>query len=345
MFSTSLSIRHLQSGGIITNYFCTAQCRHCLYCCSPQWPKEYIDAATAYENFRAVRKLGCTSVHLGGGEPFLRPSELLAVLEASKEAGVTVDYVETNASWFVDETEGLELLRQCRSAGLTTVLVSISPFHNETIPFSKTRKLLEALSVARLRAFPWVEDFCRDLETLGADRPHRLEETARVFGHDYLRRIPRRYWIHFGGRAVVFFGNVFGKKPASSILEANPWPCTELGDVTHFHLDLYGRYIPGLCTGLGIFREDLGGSLPKGRYRLIERLYSKGIRGLYDLAVTDHGYVPSRSFLNKCDLCLDIRRHLIETSPGRYVELHPATFYQEWAGTVANDGPLSTEGI
>ncbi len=37
-----LHISSLYSGGLITNYYCTSQCRHCLYGCSPKWPKEYI---------------------------------------------------------------------------------------------------------------------------------------------------------------------------------------------------------------------------------------------------------------------------------------------------------------
>lgn len=37
------SIDRLQSGGVITNYTCTSRCAHCLYGCSPGWPKEYMD--------------------------------------------------------------------------------------------------------------------------------------------------------------------------------------------------------------------------------------------------------------------------------------------------------------
>ncbi|MBW2707116.1 MAG: hypothetical protein JRD84_12515, partial [Deltaproteobacteria bacterium] len=59
-----INIRRLMSGGIITNYFCTSRCGHCLYNCSPQWEKEYITPETAEKTLQAVRSLGCRSVHI-----------------------------------------------------------------------------------------------------------------------------------------------------------------------------------------------------------------------------------------------------------------------------------------
>jgi len=37
------TIKKIRSGGLITNYFCTSSCKHCLYKCSPHWEKRYID--------------------------------------------------------------------------------------------------------------------------------------------------------------------------------------------------------------------------------------------------------------------------------------------------------------
>jgi hypothetical protein len=46
----TFQVRHLSSGGLITNYYCTSRCAHYLYCCSPQWEKRYIDETTARRN-------------------------------------------------------------------------------------------------------------------------------------------------------------------------------------------------------------------------------------------------------------------------------------------------------
>jgi len=93
-----LSITRLTSGGIITNYFCSSVCRHCLYRSSPGWQKDYITFETAYKNFQTIRSLGCGSIHIGGGEPLLRPDCVDYVLEAANNAGVRVEYIETNSS-------------------------------------------------------------------------------------------------------------------------------------------------------------------------------------------------------------------------------------------------------
>jgi len=99
---TQFEIKRLASGGIITNYFCTSRCRHCLYNCSPLRGKGYLDPETGEEILRHVRRLGCASVHIGGGEPLLKPDKLEKILAISADAGVAVEYVETNASWFKD---------------------------------------------------------------------------------------------------------------------------------------------------------------------------------------------------------------------------------------------------
>jgi molybdenum cofactor biosynthesis enzyme MoaA len=91
------------------NYACPSACRHPLYHCEPHREKSYISAETAGQNFRAVRSLGCSVVHIGGSEPLLRPEELGAALGAACRAGVSIDYVETNASWFRG-TESAEAL-------------------------------------------------------------------------------------------------------------------------------------------------------------------------------------------------------------------------------------------
>ena len=93
------NIKKLRSGGLITNYFCTSSCKHCLYNCSPQWEKRYIDSKTAEKSLMKIRPLGCRSVHIGGGEPLLRPDKLGTVLEVASKIGVSVEYIETNSSF------------------------------------------------------------------------------------------------------------------------------------------------------------------------------------------------------------------------------------------------------
>ena len=338
----SLTIKHLQSGGIITNYFCTSRCRHCLYNCGPHWPKDYLAPELAEVLFRRVRDLGCQSVHIGGGEPFLRPQQLVGVLGQARRAGVHIDYVETNSSWYRDLSSAKALLQELRSQGLQTLLVSISPFHNEYIPFVRIKGVIEACRQTHMNVFPWIADFYSDLEGLAPDRPHALDAYVHCFGKDYLNTILDRYWIHMGGRALKTFRSVLPVKTAEQIIGLAQSGCArELSDTSHFHFDLYANYIPGLCSGLAIAQEDLGRGLDEQRYPLITTLARQGIKGLYGLAHNNYGFKPERSdYINKCDLCTDIRTFLIHHTPGTFKELQPSAFY----GKHASSGKATSSG-
>ena len=79
--------------------------------------------------------MGCHSVHIGGGDPLLRPDSLAEIIGVAENVGVSIEYVETNSSWFKEMEFAVDVLSRLRGKGLKTLLVSISPFHNEHIPF------------------------------------------------------------------------------------------------------------------------------------------------------------------------------------------------------------------
>lgn len=325
----SLSIKSLASGGVITNYNCVSRCGHCLYNCSPDRGKDYLDPETAGEIFQRIQELGCRSVHIGGGEPMLYPDKLLEVAAAARKTGMGIDYVETNSAWFVDGDRAEALVSGLLDAGVGTLLVSISPFHNAYIPYSKVIGVINACRRVGMAVFPWVNAFVLDLTRLDVNRTHDMQEFEAAFGTDYLQRIPDRYWIHLGGRALETFAAAYPKHPAEQVLEQSPQSCARaLSDTSHFHIDLHGHYIPGLCAGLAIDVDDLGSNLPEGKYRLFEQLAATGIRGLFELAAETHGYRPGRDgYLNHCDLCTEIRKFLWRKDGDNFAELAPGGFY------------------
>lgn len=326
--SSSLTIRHLKAGGIITNYHCTSSCGHCLYNCGPGRDKDVMDEATARAVAGTIRELGCESVHVGGGEPFLDIPALRTVLQVCRQEGLEVEYVETNSSWYRDTQSATETLEDLKAHGLRALLVSMSPFHNEHIPFARVKGVLEACRRTAVGIFPWIGGFYHEINAFNDRRPHALKEYAAVYGKDYVKRIPSRYWIHLGGRALKTFRSVFELHTLPSILSRCPGGCVELLDVSHFHLDLYDNYIPGLCSGLAIRRQDLGSPLSPERYPFLTVLHNSGVRGLHDLATAEHGYKPARSYLSTCDLCTDIRRFLVKERRIDSPELQPVSFYE-----------------
>lgn len=318
-----LNITHLHSGGIITNYFCTSKCRHCLYGCSPSWPKKYIDRRGAREIFSALPELGCLSVHIGGGEPFLNIEGLLAAVEAAANTGIHIEYIETNASWFKSEQQALPILEDLIDRGVSALLISISPFHNEHIPFKKTKGLIAACGKAGMNVFPWVQTYIPYLDRYDDEKCHSIDDKEDP--SFFLRQVPSKYWMHFGGRAIYTYSSIIKGKSCKKIA-GKSGPCRELADTGHFHIDFDGNYIPGLCSGLSIDYRDLGAPLSDEKYPLINMLYEEGVGALLERASKEHNFVPEDTYISKCHLCLDIRTHLSGLSIFSN-ELQPSEYY------------------
>ena len=115
----------------MANYKCTAACRHCLYACSPERSGGYISKAAAEEISGLLREGGCRSVHIGGGEPFLDFDGLITLVQIVTNAGIAVEYVETNAFWATDEHLIEQHLQALLRAGAHTLCISLDPFHAE----------------------------------------------------------------------------------------------------------------------------------------------------------------------------------------------------------------------
>jgi hypothetical protein len=322
----TLTIRRLISGGLITNYYCSSACRHCLYACSPKWEKKYIEEEKTAQVFAKILELGCDSIHIGGGEPLLNVPALEAVIHKANELGMGIEYIETNSSWYRDERSCIDILSRLRRQGIHTLLVSISPFHNEYIPYNKVKGVMAACGKANVSVFPWVREFCADLAALDDTRPHSLEEYCDQFGEDYMRTLPSRYWLNLRGRALVTYKDFHMEIPLEELLEKS-CGCSELDGTSHFHIDLFGNYIPGLCSGLAVQVEDLGTPLEPQKYPLLTALYNKGITGLWEYAVKHHGYLPAAGYISKCHLCLDIRSYLVKEKQMDSIELQPIDYY------------------
>lgn len=324
----SLIISSLLSGGLITNYYCTSSCAHCLYRCSPLWPKKFIDVTTAREQLTIIKNLGCQSIHIGGGEPFLNPDALISVLDEAAKAKIAIQYVETNSSWFQRLDNACELLQEISKRGVRALLVSISPFHNEYIPFYKVKGVIDSCKKTGIAVNAWTWDFFEEIDSLDDKETHSLTEFSNRFGEDYISRIPCRYWISPGGRALDTFSKVSSRITVPALLSRFKEGCSELASVSHFHVDLFGNYIPGLCAGLSIKSEDLGKTLDSDKYPLLTLLFNQGVKGLFRMAMEEYGFEPRKAlYFNKCELCFEIRKYLVCSANLKSAELCPHEHY------------------
>ncbi len=319
--------------GLILSYRCQAECAHCLYNCGPGWhawmaPEE---VALVLENAKSAWGSGF-QLHLTGGEPFLNFPLLLHATEEAARLAIPV-YVETSAGWVRNLTMAEERFRRLRGAGMGAVLVSVSPFHQESIPLQRT---LDGISAARAafgpeRVIVYQQDWLPELARHGLADPVPLSEYQAEYG---TRRAGLRLWMGFGlisgGRAGYRLGEWLPKRPADSF--AGERCREELAYAQHSHLDLCGNVIPAFCGGIslgdwhdlpGLVRDVRHGRVP----RLAAILMEEGPYGLYRLAAAEAGYRPAEAgFAGKCHLCVDVRRHLLSAGQFKH-DLTPAQFY------------------
>lgn len=324
----NLNINKLNSGGLITTYFCTSSCAHCLYRSGPSWPREYLSSETAEEIFVCLRNLNCSSIHIGGGEPLFSPGLIIPVLDCARKNGIFIEYIETNSSWFKDPQSSVEIILMLKEHGATSLLISLSPFHNEFIPFYKVKGAIDICKQEGVSVLLWKENFYNEIDFFEDRKTHSLEEYCQVYGDDYLDTIPDRYRVSHGGRALETFGKLRQGLTVHSIIRQTMQGCPDLAAVDHFHFDCYGNYIPGLCAGLSIQIENLGSLIDIHKYPIINCLHSKGIGGLLWYAMEEYGFEASKPFYSsKCELCNEIRKFLVTKAKICSPELQPTLYY------------------
>jgi len=235
-------------------------------------------------------KGGHRSVHIGGGEPFLNFNGLLTLLKKMADAGIAVDFIETNACWATDEKTITEYLSVLTKLGVDTFCISADHFHAAYIP---------------------------------QDYPLRLAEICEKVGFGYFIWRTNESSIRTGGRALQIELERNKPKPFEQMLSAEP--CTGLMSKNHFHVDMYNRFIPPGCTGLVLPMQEVVHGIAWGKYPVYEALLNGGVAALFEFAASQ-GFVPESAYTSKCALCFFIRKFLSEQ--GKFTELD-AEFYVE----------------
>lgn len=316
----------LYGGGLVLGYACPSRCRHCLYGCGPHRRdgKPTPEALDALLDLLAARAPHA-GYHIGGGEPFLDLALLERAIDGLVQRGLLLQYVETNAAWVESREHAVERLTSLIGVGLECVLVSLSPFHAEHLPFERTRWLIEAAEqVLRRGAFVWIPEFAADVGAWPADRKLPLERLLAERGDRYAVGLADRYGLVPAGRAGRFLARHGRRLPWHELLRAAPCR-SRLVDTSHFHVDGDAQYVPGLCAGLVLPLAELPGPIDLAPYPVLATLLEPdGLARLTDRARAA-GFEPAETYSAPCDLCTHVRWFLFEHE--RTPELGPAGFY------------------
>jgi len=327
------------SCGIFLSYKCNSKCRHCMYACSPNWSGDWISEGDLKRILSQLSDAiipapgGESSVgvnyglHFTGGEPFLNYQLLLRAVEIADEYGIPSTFVETNSFWCVNREASEEKLRRLKEAGLRGILISVNPFLVEYVPFERIDLAVElGMKIFEENTMIYQIQFYNQFKRIGLRGTMSFENYLETLGMEGLR------WVELipMGRACYQLRNLFQKYPAKYFLDEN---CrSSLLRNWHAHIDNYGNYITGYCGGISLgdarkLNELLENGIDLDERPILKMLIQGCLGDFYEFAVREFNYVErSDGYVSKCDLCLDIRRH-IALQTDEFPELAPREFY------------------
>ena len=324
------------SGGLILSYICPIECKHCMYACSPKWPKDWAslnfikkildffknDILPAPEG---SNRIGINyGLHFTGGEPFLNYKLLLDSIKIAKKLDIPSVFVETNCFWCKNDEITFEKFDTLKSEGLDGILISVNPFILEKIPFEYTQRAIKiAKNIFNNNLLVYQDIYYRIFKKLNISGTIPFNNYLNIAYNSllYAELIPM-------GRLVYKLDFLYKKYPHTYFFKET---ClNELKRSWHVHFDNYGNYMAGYCGGITLGNLNNIDNIFNGidlDDKPILKALTNNLESLFNFATENYNYKPLDSgYISKCHLCVDIRKKIVQET-SEFKELNPIEFY------------------
>jgi organic radical activating enzyme len=326
----SISVTKLTTGGIMTTYECSVQCAHCRHKASPTRNGGFISFEMLDKIIIKLEQLGCSSVHLEGGEPFLYPNELVTVVKRIKQSSIHLEHIVTNCSWHKNQKETKDLLKKLKTYGLGRLLLKVSPFQNENIPLKKAHDVAKIAKQLGINAMIWDNEVYPEVSSFDASKTHSLKKYLKKYGNDYMKKLAGCFNVTFAGRSFEVFGKYLNTYTVAELFMHNKGCSYDFPTSTHFHVDMHGNFIFSHTNGVTVHIDDIGNTIDPKKYPYLTILYAEGVSSLYKLAVGQYGFKAKvDGYMSKCHLCYEVRKFLVVQKGIDSPDLQPLDFYFE----------------
>ena len=328
------------SGGLMLTYKCPAECRHCMYACSPGWSADWITDDQLGQFLPQLAEVITPSpygpqyislnhgLHFSGGEPFLNFKLLLKAVEIAEKLKIPSTFVETNCYWCKDDELTKKRLHALKEGGLKGIMISVNPFYAEYVPFERTDRCIRiSQEVFGPNVMVYQIEYYKLFKRLGITGRLSIDEYFNLAERE---SVSERVELFLMGRAAEKLKDLYQRYPSKRFLDT---PCQpDFLRSWHNHFDNYGNFIPGYCGGISLgswFELDwlLEEGIDLETKPVLKFLINEDMRGLLNFAADKDYQELSEGYVSKCHLCLDIRQYLVST--GDYDELKPRQFYEQ----------------
>ena len=325
----SFIVERLVTGGIMTNYKCSVHCAHCRHNASPLRNGGFISVEMLDEILQKLKEFGCKSVHLEGGEPFLYPNELIRAVKQINQSSIYLEHIVTNGSWYQNQKNTREILKELKQNGLRRLLLKVSPFQNENIPLNKVNKVAHVAEELGINVMIWDNEIYPEVASFDISKTHSLHKYLKKFGPDYMKKLAECFNVTFAGRTFTAYEKYLNKYTVTDLLLSNKGCLSSFQTQHHFHVDLFGNFIFSHTNGLAINIKDLGKPIDPRKYPYLSILINGGINSLYKLATNKYGFKAKTEYISKCHLCYEVRKFLVTEKGIVSPYLQPVEFYNE----------------
>jgi hypothetical protein len=328
------------SGGLMLSYKCPAECRHCMYACSPKWTGDWITVDQLEKFLPQLAKVIRPSpygrqymslnhgLHFSGGEPFLNFKLLLRAVEIAETLKIPSTFVETNCFWCKNDMLTRERLQALKGKGLKGIMISVNPFYAEYVPFERTDRCIRiSQDVFGQNVMVYQVEYYLLFKRLGITGKLSIDEYLKLAREESISETVELFLM---GRAAEELNSLYPGYPSKRFVNT---PCQpDFLRSWHNHFDNYGNFMPGYCGGISLgswFEMDrlIKEKIDLEKRPVLNYLVKKDMKGLLNFA-SDMGYQELiEGYVSKCHLCLDIRKYL--ASSGDYDELKPREFYEQ----------------
>jgi len=286
---------------------CNIVCDHCWFRSGPERTAQ-MDLAEALCYIEQARELGTVEwISFTGGEPFLLPDMMEALIAYAHERGFHTECV-TNCFWASTVEDAEKKLKQLVNAGLDVINISTDDFHQRHIPFDRVRSCYLIAKQLGLR----IVIMC----ALSRSSKLRIEEISRLLGGEHIA-IASGYGSPEGASSLAVETGFIPVGRGETIPE-HEWltgwgslvgSCrTVLRDIA---ITPSGEVMP-CCSAAGLTKvAKIGNALEHTLRKLLKEahtnklfrvLSSEGPMGLWKYIEP----YPLESFVNKCHFCYEL---------------------------------------
>jgi organic radical activating enzyme len=290
---------------------CNSQCAYCQASAGPRL-NEVIDVRDALTYLDEAKKAAnLESFLVFGGEPMLYPARTIATFKKAQQMKIPVIEMLTNGTWGRNKKRAETLAKKLKDAGLNSLGISVDAFHLEYIPLEYPRNAAQASLKAGIEKVVWNVAV---LQSLSAENSydkttaHILKELEPVGIEAHVHKVAA------AGRALEMIPQYFQKTPLEGPCEGETPMENTLMNPQSLTIEPSGSVEVCWHLSIGNAKEtplsQIISEYDWQKNPTIKLLVEQGPMGLLNEAKPLVGLFNKDLYVNKCHLCVEIRKSL-----------------------------------